>query len=163
MLQVLGSDETRILNDEQQFEWFDLTGKELKISETEKDGVVNISLDIKPDGRKTPIVLFTIATVRIASELTERLAEDTLLESTIADFARNAFQPKLTMVSDSISNAVKSKSVVSLTGMKPVNIEFSQRVERDEDDNVVSTDVIAQIEGKSSVHVYSPAGVFDPA
>ena len=161
MLQVLGSDETRILNAEQKFEWFDLTGKELKISENTKDGVVSISLDIKPDGRKTPISLFTIATVTIATEVAERLAEDALLESTIAEFARNAFQPKLTMVSDSISNAIKSNHVVSLTGIKPVNIQFSQRVERDEDDNVVSTDVIAQVEGNSSVHVYSPAGVFD--
>ena len=163
MLQVLGSDETRILNKEQKFEWFDLTGKELKISESEKAGVVSITLDIKQEGRKTPISLFTIATVTIAPEIAERIAEDALLASTIAEFARNTFQPKLTMVSDSISNAIKSNHVVSLTGINPVNIVFLQRIERDEDDNVISTDVIAQVEGNSSVHVYSPAGVFDPA
>lgn len=161
MLQVLGSGETRILNKDQQFEWFDLTGKELKISESEKGGVVEITLDIKQDGRKTPISLFTIATVTIAPEVSEKFGEDALLESTIAAFARNTFQPKLTMVSDSINNAIKGNNVVSLTGIKTVSVEFSQRVERDEDDNVVSTDVIAQIEGNSTVYVYSPAGVFD--
>lgn len=161
MLQVLGSDETRILNAEQKFEWFDLTGKELKISESEKGGVVEITLDLKPDGRKTPIQLFTIAMVTIAPEVSERLAEDALLASTIAEFARNAFQPKLTMVSESISNAIKNNNVVSLVGIKTVGVQFSQRIERDADDNVVSTDVIAQIEGDSTVHIYSPAGVFD--
>ena len=163
MLKVLGSDDTTILNREQQFDWFDLTGKELKISETEKAGVINITLDIKQDGRKTPTVLLVIATVTIAPEIAERVTEDTLLKSTIAEFAHNAFQPRLTMVNESISNAYETRKVVNLAGIKTVDVTFSQRIQRDEDDNVVSTDVIAQVEGKSTVYVYSPAGVFDPA
>ena len=163
MLQVLGSDSGRILNKDQQYEWYDLTGRELKVSETEKDGVISITLDMYQTGRKTPIVLLTIATITIAAEVAERLAEDTQLEATIAAFARNAYQEKLAMVGNSVNNAAASNHVVSLTGLKTVGVGFSQRIVRDEDDNVASTDVIAEIEGNTSVYVYSPAGVFDEA
>lgn len=161
MLQVLGSDPGSILNNEQQFEWFDLTGKELKIEETTKEGVINITLDMYQAGRKTPTLLHTIASITIEPEVLERFADDTQLEPTIAEFSRQAYQETLKMVSDSIANAYSSGQVVNLSGIKTIEVNFSQRIERDEDDNIVATDVIAQVQGNSTVYIYSPAGVFD--
>ena len=164
MLQVLGSDPGspgRILNALEQFEWFDLTGKELKIAETAKEGVIDITLDMYQAGRKTPTLLHTIASITIESEVVARFEDDPQLEPTIAEFSRQAYQETLKMVSDSISNAFSTRQVVNLSGIKTIEVNFSQRIERDEDDNIVATDVIAQVHGNSIVYIYSPAGVFD--
>ena len=71
MIKVLGESKTGfLLTSEQCFEWIDLRGRELKLSETEDaEGNFSITLDAQPQGtKKTLQTLVVLTTVAIAAE-----------------------------------------------------------------------------------------------
>ena len=75
MIKILGRNATTLLTPEQRFEWIDLRGKELQLTETESDGIFSITLDAKPQGaRKVLATLVVLATAAIAPAVTEQYA-----------------------------------------------------------------------------------------
>ena len=161
MIKVLSQAATGLLSPEHRVEWVDLTGKEVQIAETEKDGVYKITLELKPQGiRKTSTVLLTIATIAVAVAVSEKYAEDALLQPTIKTFVANQLTEKIGQIGRYIDASMnRSRGVVDMTNLQPIDIKIAERVERDAADAVVSTDITAEIDG--SVYVYSSVGIFD--
>ena len=161
MIKVLSQAATGLLSPEHRYEWVDLTGKEVQIAETEKDGVYKIALELKPQGtRKTSTILLTIATIAVAAAVSEKYAEDALLQPTIKTFVANQLTERLGQIGRYIDSSMnRSRGVVDMTNLQPIDIKIAERVERDDADAVVSTDITAEVE--SGVYVYSSVGIFD--
>jgi hypothetical protein len=160
VLKVLSQNATLLISPEQQYEWIELTGKELEIAETEKDGVFSVSLNIKPQGaKKTPTSLIVIATIAIAAEVSTEYEKDEKLQPTITAFANAQIAPKIDQIDQYIDRAMRDSRVINITAIQPIDIKIAERVERDDAGEIVSTDITAEIGG--SVYVYSSAGVFD--
>lgn len=160
MIKVLSRDSTSLLTPEQRFEWVDLRGRELKLSETESDGTYSITLNAQPQGaKKTLQTLVVLATVAIATEVSEKYADDEKLQPAIADFVKEQITPRVEQVGRYIDAALEGTRVIDLTHLPSVDIKVIASVERDEEDNVISTAIAAHI--RDEVYIYSPVGVFD--
>ena len=162
MIKVLGREKTSLLTPEQRFEWIDLRGRELKLSETQDEvsGNFSITLDAQPQGTKKVIQTLTVlATVAIAAEVSAQYAADEKLQPAINGFVRDQITPRVAQVSRYIDAALEGTRVIDLTNMPAIDIKILASVERDAEDNIVSTAVAAHI--GDTVYTYSPVGVFD--
>ena len=160
MIKILGRNATTLLTPEQRFEWIDLRGKELQLTETESDGIFSITLDAKPQGaRKVLATLVVLATAAIAPAVAEQYAIDAKLQPAINGFVRDQITPRVSQVSRYIDAALEGTRVIDLTNMPPIDIKVIASVERDAEDNIVSTAIAAHI--GDAVYTYSPVGVFD--
>lgn len=164
MLLVKSSEKQEFLDTDAALEWYDVTGKELRIAENITDTGCKIQLEGKQDGRKTSIPMLAIATVTIAPEVTATYEKEPLLKDTIKSFANAQFKSNIDNVKRLIDIAMEGNArVVNLSETQPITIDVTQHIERDDEDNVVSENIVAKVSTTDTKFIYSPAGVFDPS
>lgn len=159
MIKVLSQASTEYLSPEHSLEWYDLRGREIAVVESEG----RITLEIINSGNKKNTVAYTIATVTVADEVSEKYSEDERLKSTISAFANEHLSARMERLDRLIKSSLSVSGVVDFTGVPTVEIKVFERVERDDADEVVNTSIVAKIAGDESDYVYSSAGdgVFD--
>lgn len=161
MLQVKSQGEhPDILHEDAALTWFEITGKELGIAIQEDGTTRNVNLEIKQDGRKTPTVVQTLASIEIPEEVTAKYTDEPLLAETMVAFAFEHYRSNIERISRLMNLVFESRRLVDLTAVRSIEIVFALRVDRDEDtDEVIGESVTATV--GTQKFVYSNAGVFD--
>ena len=161
MIKVLIDNSNKVLAPALSLSWIDLTTKELKVAENTKDNVTTIGLEVIQPARKTPVQLLLLASIVIAVEVSEKYADDALLETTICAFVNEKVKPVIEQCDRYIRSALENTRLIDFTSIRRVDIAINERVRRDDKDEVVSSSVVAKVEGDVANYVYSAAGVFD--
>ena len=161
MIKVLTQDPNSVLAPELGISWIDLTTKELKVSENTKDHVTTIGLEVIQNARKTPVQLLLLASIAIVVEVSAKYADDALLEPSICAFVNEKVKPVIDQCDRYLKSALVNTRLIDFTSIRHVDITINERVQRDDKDEVVSSSVVAKIEGDKADYVYSSAGVFD--
>ena len=160
MLQVKQEKPQGILHEDAALAWHEITGKELGIA-IQGDGTTrNVNLEIKQDGRKTPTVVQTLASIEIPEEVDAKCADEPLLAETMVAFAFEHYRSNIERISRLMNLVFETKRMVDLTAIRSIDIVFALRVDRDEaSDEVIGESVTATV--GTQKFVYSNAGVFD--
>ena len=158
---LLPQDSNSVLAPELSVSWIDLATKELKVAENTKDNVTTIGLEVIQNARKTPVQLLLLASIAIATEVSEQYADDALLEPAICAFVNEKVKPVIEQCDRYVRNALENKRLIDFTSIRQVDIAINERVQRDAKDEVVSSSIVAKLEGDVADYVYSAAGVFD--
>lgn len=162
MLQVKSQGERPdILHEDAALTWHEITGKELGIA-MRGEGTTrrDVNLEIKQDGRKTPTVVQTLASIEIPEEVTAKYDDEPLLAETMASFAFEHYRSNIERLSRLMNLVFESRRLIDLTAIRSIEIIFALRVDRDEDsDEVIGESVTATVGNQK--FVYSNAGVFD--
>ena len=161
MIKVGTGDPNRVLAPELSVSWIDLTTKELKVAENTKDNVTTIGLEVIQNARKTPVQLLLLASIAIATEVSEKYADDALLEPAICAFVNKNVKSVIEQCDRYVRSSLENTRLIDFTSIRQVDITINERVQRDDKDEVVSSSVVAKIEGDKADYVYSSAGVFD--
>ena len=161
MLQVKSQGERPdILHEDAALTWHEITGKELGIAVQGNGTTRNVNLEIKQDGRKTPTVVQTLASIEIPENVVEKCADEPLLAETMVAFAFEHYRSNIERISRLMNLVFESRRLVDLTAVRSIEIVFALRVDRDEDsDEVIGESVTATV--GTQKFVYSNAGVFD--
>ena len=161
MLQVKSQGERPdILHEDAALTWHEITGKELSIAVQGNGTTQNVNLEIKQDGRKTPTVVQTLASIEIPENVVEKYADEPLLAETMVAFAFEHYRGNIERISRLMNLLFESRRLIDLTAVKTIEIIFALRVDRDEDtDEVIGESVTATV--GTQKFVYSNAGVFD--
>ena len=160
MLQVKQEKPQGILHEDAALAWHEITGKELGIA-IQGDGTTrNVNLEIKQDGRKTPTVVQTLASIEIPEEVVAKYDDEPLLAETMVAFAFEHYRSNIERISRLMNLVFETKRMVDLTAIRSIDIVFALRVDRDEaSDEVIGESVTATV--GTQKFVYSNAGVFD--
>ena len=161
MIKVGTGDPNRVLAPELSVSWIDLTTKELKVAENTKDNVTTIGLEVIQNARKTPVQLLLLASIAIATEVSEQYSDDALLEPAICAFVNENVKSVIEQCDRYVRSSLENTRLIDFTSIRHVDITINERVQRDDKDEVVSSSVVAKIEGDKADYVYSSAGVFD--
>ena len=162
MLQVKSQEKPPgILHEDAALAWHEITGKELGIAFRENGTTRrDVNLEIKQDGRKTPTVVQTLASIEIPEEVAEKYADEPLLAETMVAFAYEHYRSNIERISRLMNLVFETKRMVDLTAIRTIDIVFALRVDRDEaTDEVIGESVTATV--GTQKFVYSNAGVFD--
>ena len=161
MLQVKSQEKSSgILHEDAALAWHEITGKELNVVARENGTTHDINLELKQDGRKTPAIVLSLASIEIPEEVVVKYADEPLLAETISNFAFEQYRANVERISRLMNLVFESRRMIDLTAVRCVSVQFSVRVERDDQDEIVSEAVIATV--GQDAFVYSNAGVFDP-
>ena len=158
---LLPQDSNSVLAPELSVSWIDLATKELKVAENTKDNVTTIGLEVIQNARKTPVQLLLLASIAIATEVSEQYADDALLEPAICAFVNENVKPVIEQCDRYVRSALENTRLIDFTSIRQVDIAINERVQRDAKDEVMSSSVVAKLEGDVADYVYSAAGVFD--
>jgi hypothetical protein len=161
MIKVGTGDPNRVLAPELSVSWIDLTTKELKVAENTKDNVTTIGLEVIQNSRKTPVQLLLLASIAIATEVSEQYSDDALLEPAICAFVNKNVKPVIEKCDRYVRSSLENTRLIDFTSIRQVDIAINERVQRDAKDEVVSSSIVARLEGDVADYVYSAAGVFD--
>ena len=160
MLQVKSQEKSpTILHGDTALEWYEITGRELKIATRQNGTIHDINLELKQDGRKTPTILLTLASIKIAEEVIAKYEDDPLLEETLVNFAMERYKGSIDRISRLFNLTYETRRMIDLTSVKTIEVAFTVSVERDDQDQVTGEAIVATV--GEQTFIYSSAGVFD--
>ena len=105
--------------------------------------------------------MLLLASIAIVVEVSAKYADDALLEPSICAFVNKKVKPVIDQCDRYLKSALVNTRLIDFTSIRHVDITINERVQRDDKDEVVSSSVVAKIEGDKADYVYSSAGVFD--